>query len=361
MDRNLRRVKKTIVTALQACVTLAILFLVFRNPQKRHEMAEIIRQADHMWLFAGFACYGVVEILAGIRWQILLRIQGISLGWARLTMLLLIGVFFNYFIPGGTGGDVVKIFYLLKETPGKRSAALLTVLMDRVVGLMALIVMAGFLIATRWSWLVSAPDTAKAVWTCLIILGAAVVGIGFSLIVSRFGLVHKLPGRLPGRDRLAEMAFAYDLHAKAWRPTLAAFVLSIGAHIAYFAVFFCPALSFHASNVRIPTFGELCAILPVINSILGMPISIGGLGLREGLFKLFLGQLCGVSDAVAVLMSSAGYLLTMAWGAIGGVIYLCYRPSEHLNLREIARSVAGMEHAVAEEEIALETAKTKEH
>jgi len=353
-------VKKTIITILQACVTLAVLFLVFRNPEKRHEMANIIRHADHMWLFAGFACYGVVEILAGIRWQILLRIQGISLGWVRLSMLLLIGVFFNYFIPGGTGGDVVKIFYLLKETPGKRSAALLTVLMDRLVGLIALIFMAGFLIAARWSWLVSTPNTAKAVWSCLILLGSAVFGVGFSLIVSRFGLVHKLPARLPGRDRLAEMALAYDLHAKAWRPMLSAFALSIGAHIAYFAVFYCPALSFHASNVRIPTFGELCAIMPVVNTILGMPISIGGLGLREGLFKLFFGQLCGVDDAVAVVMSSAGYLLTMAWGLIGGVIYLFYRSSEHTKLREISRSVAGMEHAVAEEEIALETSKTKD-
>ena len=352
--------KKTILTILQACVTLVILFLVFRDPQKRHAMADQVRDADPLWLLAGFACYGVVEVLAGFRWRILLRIQGIHLGWGRLSMLLLIGVFFNYFIPGGTGGDVVKIFYLLKETPGKRSAALLTVLMDRLVGLIALIFMAGFLIATRWSWLVSTPDTAKAVWTCLVILGSGAVGLGVSLIVSRFGLVHKLPARLPGRDRMAEMALAYDLHAKAWRPMCLAFLLSIGAHIAYFAVFYCPALSFHASHVRIPTFGELCAIMPVVNTILGMPISIGGLGLREGLFKLFFGQLCGVTDTVAVPMSSVGYLLTGAWGLIGGVLYLFYRPSEHLKLREIAATVAGVEHSVAEEEIALESAKTKE-
>jgi glycosyltransferase 2 family protein len=353
-------VKKAIFTTLQACVTLAVLFLVFRNPQKRHEMAETIRHADHMWLFVGFAIYGLVEILAGIRWQILLRVQGIRLGWVRLTMLLLIGVFFNYIIPGGTGGDVVKAFYLLKETPGKRSAALLTVLMDRLIGLIALIFLAAFLIAARWSWLVSDPNTAKAVWTCLFILGSAVAGIGFSLIVSRFGLVHKLPARLPGRDRVAEVALAYGLYGKAWGATLIAFALSIGAHIGYFAVFYCPALSFHASNVRIPTFGELCAIMPVVNTIIGMPISIGGVGVREGLFQLFLGQLCGVSEAVAVVMSSAGYLLTMAWGVIGAVVYLFYRPSEHLKLREIARSVAGLEHIVAEEEIAMETAKTKE-
>jgi uncharacterized protein (TIRG00374 family) len=352
-------VKKTIITTLQAFVTLAVLFLVFRDPQKRHDMADTIRNADPLWLFAGFACYGIVEMLAGIRWHLLLRVQGIHLGWPRLFMLLIIGVAFNYLIPGGTGGDVVKVFYLLKETPGKRSAALLTVLMDRLVGLMALVLLAGFLIAARWSWLVSTPHTAFAVWTCLLILGSSLVGVGISLIVSKFKLVHKLPARMPGRDRLAEIALAYDLYGKAWRPTLAAFAISMGAHIGYFAVFYCPALSFHASKVRIPTFGEMCAIMPVVNTITSMPISIGGVGVREGLFQLFLGQLCGVAPKVAVLMSSAGYLLTMAWGLIGLVIYFFYRPSEHLKLGEITRSVADAEHDVAEEEVALETAKTK--
>jgi uncharacterized membrane protein YbhN (UPF0104 family) len=361
MDSDLRRVKKTILTIFQACVTLVILFLVFRDPQKRHDMAEQIRDADPLWLIAGFACYGVVEVLAGIRWHILLRIQGIHLGWARLTMLLLIGVFFNYIIPGGTGGDVVKVFYLLKETPGKRSAALLTVVMDRLVGLMALIVLAGFLIAARWSWLVSTPDTEKGVWACLIILGSGAFGLGVSLVVSKFGLVHKLPARLPGRDRMAEMALAYDLYGRAWRPMLIAFVLSVASNIGYFAVFYCPALSFHASKVRIPTFGELCTIMPVVNSIIAMPVSIGGVGVREVLFQIFLSQLCGVSQKVAVLMSSAGYLLTFAWGLIGGAIYLFYRPSEHLKLREIAETVASVEHSIAEEEIALESSKTKEN
>ena len=82
-------------------------------------MAHALGKADRWWLLAGFGAYGVVEICAGVRWQLLLRVQGIALSWTRVFMLLLIGVFFNFIIPGGTGGDVVKIFYLLKETPGQ--------------------------------------------------------------------------------------------------------------------------------------------------------------------------------------------------------------------------------------------------
>jgi hypothetical protein len=62
-----------------------------------------------------------------------------------------------------------------------------------------------------------------------------------------------------------------------------------------------------------------------------------------------------VTEAVAVVISSTGYLLTLVWGVVGGVVYLLYRPSEHARLREIRAEVAKAEHTVAEEEIALET------
>jgi uncharacterized membrane protein YbhN (UPF0104 family) len=347
--------KKALLTLLQFVVTLALLWFVFRDPTKREEMLTTLRGADVLWLLGGIAIYGVVELLAGVRWMLLLRVQGVGLSALRTVALLLIGLFFNFFIPGGTGGDVVKIYYLLKETPGQRTAALLSVLMDRIVGLIGLILLAGIIIAVRWDWLMSTPTTAQGVWTTLAILGSSVGGIAFSFTVTGFGLVHRLPARFPMRDRLAELALAYNLYGRAWRPTLASLFLSIVAHVGYFFVFYCAARAFQAEHVRIPSFADLAAVMPVVNTISAMPISLGGIGIREGLFQVFLGQLCGVSDAVAVVISSTGYLLTLVWGIVGGVIYLCYRPSDHARLREIRADVARAEHSVAEEEIALET------
>ncbi len=340
-------------------VTAGILYLVFHDPAKRAEMAHALRQANRWWLLAGFAAYGVVEICSGVRWQLLLRVQGIVLSWGRVFMLLLIGVFFNFIIPGGTGGDVVKIFYLLKETPGQRSRALLSVLVDRLIGLFALIAMAGVLIATQWHWLLSSPDAAKYIWTALTILGAILAGLGVSFLLTGFGLIHKLPARLPGRDRLAELALAYNLYGRAWRPSLAAIVLSVGAHLGYFGMFYCAAAAFRAAVESIPTFGQLCAIMPIIATITSLPISVGGLGVREKLFQIFLGDLCGVSDAVAAIMSTTGYALNIVWGLLGGLLYLFYRPSEHARMREMRTEVSTLEHTVAEEEIALETAAKK--
>jgi uncharacterized membrane protein YbhN (UPF0104 family) len=337
-------------------VTVGVLFLVFHDPAARAEMADALRKADRGWLLGGIVANGLVEFLSGIRWQLLLRVQGIALSWSRVTMLLLIGVFFNFIIPGGTGGDVAKVFYLLKETPGQRSQALLSVLVDRLFGLFALIVMAGVLIAAQWDWLHTAPGAAKYIWTAVAILAGSLAALGVSFLLTGFGLIHRLPQRMPGRDRLAELALAYNLYGRAWKAALASFFLSVGAHFAYFAVFFCAAASFGTAS-RIPTFGDLCGIMPIINTLTALPISVGGLGVREKLFQVFLGELCGVSEAVAAVMSTTGFALSLVWGVLGGLLYIFYRPSEHARMRQMRSEVSTLEHALAEQEIALETAE----
>ena len=71
-------------------------------------------------------------------------------------------------------------------------------------------------------------------------------------------------------------------------------------------------------------------------------------------FYAFLGNLCGVSQAIAVIISSTGYVLTLFWGLVGAAIYLAYRPSEHARLSEMRQEVAAAEHTAAELELARE-------
>lgn len=354
------RGRKVAVAALQVAVTVSILWFIFRDPAKRRAMFEVFAGADPLWLLCGLAAYAFVEFLAGVRWQLLLRVQSIALSWRRVFTLLFIGIFFNFFIPGGTGGDVVKVFYLLKETPGQRAPALLSVLVDRIIGVFSLVILGGLLVAARWDWLTSSPDTAKYIWLTLGLMFACLGGLGFSFLLSGFNLAHKLPLRFPGRDRLAEVALAYNLYARAWQVTLATFLISVAAHLGYFATFYCAARALATPATRLPTLGELFAIMPVINTITALPISLGGVGVREGLFQLFLGRLCQVSEAVAVVISSTGYLITMTVGLLGGLLYMLYRPSEHARLREMREKVAEFEHTVAESEIARETGQGSE-
>lgn len=352
--------KRLIITLLQVAFTAGVLYLLVRDPDKRAEMMDLLRRANRGWLTAGLVTYGVVELLAAWRWERLLHVQGIFLGRLRLMTLLLIGLFFNFFIPGGTGGDVVKVFYLIKEAPGRKTAAVLSVLIDRIVGLFSLIIMALCFIATRWAWLTATEETRSCVISGLVILGLAGGFVIFASILSGFGLAHRLPPRFPARQRLTEVALALNQYGRSYRDVSAAMVCSLLCHLAYIFTFYCAAQSLAAPGLRLPSYLDLCAIMPLVNSITSLPISIGGMGLREGLFQIFLHQLADVHEAVAVVISSAGFLLTAVWGVFGGLVYLFYRPSEHARVTRITEEVAALEHDVAEEEIALETAAEKE-
>src|SRR5204863_801989 len=173
--------------------------------------------------------YVVVEIGAIVRWRILLKVQGINLSTPRIVGLFLIGMFYNQFLPGGTGGDVVKTYLLWKETPGKKPGALLAVMFDRMIGLIALIVITGVLIFLRYGWLTR--ETAAQldsnplhnprfyVSVVLAVFGASVLFVTTTFLVSGFNLLHKLPHRFPGREKLIEISAAYHLSVGHWRVT----------------------------------------------------------------------------------------------------------------------------------------------
>src|ERR1051326_5817664 len=115
--------KKTLLTILQLAVTSGLLYWVFRDPAVRTAMALGMREADYRWIAAAILAYIIVEIGAVVRWNILLKVQGINLSAPRVAGLFLIGMFYNQFLPGGTGGDIVKTYLLWKETPGKKPGA----------------------------------------------------------------------------------------------------------------------------------------------------------------------------------------------------------------------------------------------
>jgi uncharacterized protein (TIRG00374 family) len=347
--------KRAVVTIVQLVLTVSIVWWVFRDPHKRAEIAQTLARADGSWMLLGFAGYGFVEFASTVRWQFLLKVQGIHLSLRRVLSLTMIGVFFNFFIPGGTGGDAVKMFYLVKETPDRKEMALLSVIVDRLIGLVALIVFAGILIAWKWDWLLSVPETNHWVYLALAVLGAGLLFVATTFVITGCGLVHRLPARMPGRDKLAEVALAYNVYGKAWRASSLAFVISLVAHAGYFGVFYCAIRALASSGMQIPTLVEFYAILPIIGTITSLPISVGGVGWREKLFETFFVGLCSATPGVAVAIASSGYLLTLAWGLIGGLIYALYRPSEHARMRQIRSEVREMEHRLAEEEVARET------
>lgn len=338
--------KKIILTIVQLAVTVGLLVWVYHDPKKLGEMRDALAHARPEWLLAGMLAYFVVEVAAAFRWHVLLKVQGIRLSVPRLSGLFLIGMFYNQFLPGGTGGDIIKSYLLLKETD-RKAGALLAVVFDRFIGLVALVAITVTLVSLRFDLLAQTHETRRYLWFLLILLGISIVCLLASFVVSGFNLFHLLPHKFPGRDKLIEVAAAYHLYARHWIATLIAFGASLVAHLATFTTFLCAAFALRA-DVAVTNF---FAVMPIERTISALPISFAGVGLREKVLQTMLHQVCGVSEGVAVLIGSLSFLIMVLCCLPGGIVYFFYKPSgvvKRVKLREMQREVATAEHEIPE-------------
>ena len=341
--------KKILITVFQVSVTVGVLYWVYYDPNRRAQMVEAIQNAQYRWVIMGILAYMVVEIAAAFRWHVLLKVQKIHLSLPRLTSLFFIGMFYNQFLPGGTGGDIMKSYYLLKETPTQKAGALLAVVFDRFIGLVALVAITATLISLRYDFLSQKPETRNLLWLLLFLLGSSIVFLLSTFVISGFKLLHSLPARFPGRDRLIEISAAYHLYARHWRATLVAFVASLVAHVATFTTFLFAAYALGAAVPIVNFF----AVMPVERTISALPISFAGIGLREKILQIMLNGLCGVPEAKAILIGSLSFLIILVCCLPGAIVYLFYKPSgavARVRFGEMEHEVVTLEHEIGETE-----------
>lgn len=338
--------KKILLTILQLVVTAGLLFWVYHDPKKLAEMRHALSHARLEWLGVAMIAYFVVEIAAAFRWHVLLKVQGIHLTLRRLSGLFLIGMFYNQFLPGGTGGDIIKSYLLLKETE-KKAGGLLAVVFDRFIGLVALVAITVTLVSMRFDLLAQTHETRRYLWFLLILLGISIASLLASFVVSGFNLFHLLPHKFPGREKLIEIAAAYHLYARHWFATLIAFGASLVAHLATFTTFLCAAYALRAEVIVTNFF----AVMPIERTMSALPISFAGVGLREKVLQTMLHQVCGVNEGVAVLIGSLSFLIMVVCCLPGGIVYFFYKPSgvaKRVGMREMQREVATAEHEIPE-------------
>ncbi|GAT33754.1 hypothetical protein TSACC_22172 [Terrimicrobium sacchariphilum] len=337
--------KRTLLTILQIVVTVLLLCWIFRDPTKRDQMATALHTANFLWLIPGALAVGIAFSLQTQRWRILLAAQDIHMGWWRAMRIFLIGAFFNLFLPGGTGGDVVKIFYAMKETKDRKSAAFLSVLVDRMMGLLGLVAVAATLCTLEFNLLFSKPITQALMGSLGIILGGSLTFIVGGFLVDYFRLAHKLPTWLPLHAKILEFATAFSTYARSPKTLLATFGISIPSHLLMFLAFYFAARAFGLFG-GFDGLIDVFAVLPAIMTIASLPVSLSGLGVREGLFQQVFSELFNTPVGTAAMISMTGFLMIVFWGLVGGVIYMLFRPVGGIHIRELEQEVEKVEKTI---------------
>ena len=334
--------KRHLLTAIQVVITIGLLWWIFRNPDQNQKLLAALEAANNWWLVPGLAALGGGLLLQAKRWLILLEVQGIVISYWRSLRILLIGMFLNLFLLGSTGGDILKIFLIMREAPDKKAGALLSVFIDRVVGVLALAAVSTVVILLRWDDLMKHEVTRYGIATAAVILGGSIGFILVAWLTGRFELATRLPHWLPVREKIAEAAGAFVEYARAGKSVGMAFLLSIPAHLLMFSTFWFGAKAFAAGLSLLSIY----CVMPIVATVTALPISVGGAGLREGLFIKILGSLYATPEPIATLVSLSGFMMQVFWSLLGGAIYLAYRSTQHASVAEMEQSVEELEKRV---------------
>ncbi len=293
-------------------------------------------QLDSLSLLGAFGLCGVPIFLGALRWRQALRVQGLDVSPLETCRISLVAHFFNAFLLGSTGGDVVKAWHAAKLTHHKRAEAATTVFVDRLLGTAALLLFAVAMIPFCWRAGRPAPGVLlfleyhRYSGVALLILGMLAVavlalGIGFySDALAVDSTLSRLTARLPwgaaiSRALAACRAFG---HARFFMPIVAGYSLLINAAIV--GTFLCLAYGLHL-NEKVPT-AVFWFVVPAVVCVSALPITPSGLGVREHLFVLLLTvpAFPEVKHAEALSLSLLGYSVNLAWSAVGGLVYLFF-------------------------------------
>jgi hypothetical protein len=285
---------------------------------------EAVQQVQPLWLVAAVVCAGIPGFLGIIRWRWILHVQGLHVRFPRLVSITFIGLFFNAFMLGSTGGDVIKAWYVAHETHHKKAESVATVAVDRLIGLLALFIIALAMMGIYYKRVFEDP---KLLWFALATILVVLATVAITVIGLWRGLADRFPRlrarlkQFPHYDTLRRMVEAYRAYAS--HPVVLAktILISFAVHIFSMLSIVCVGYGLGIHSAKLVDY---FLYLPIINSVTAVPITISGFGVREGMYIKMFGQV-GVPEPAALVMSLLGYLSNLFWSLVGAPFYLTHR------------------------------------
>ena len=294
--------KKYLGFAIKILVAAGIIAFLFRNPR---EIFDCFRQFRFRYLAPAMVCYGAHVFVCAWRWRELAKIIGVRLTPLEAVSLTFQGNLFSLVIPGGAiGGDVVKMGAVTRRSAsGSKAEGAFTVLMDRIIGMIALFTLELAILVPAIPLLmkVSFPELALNDSTrkfgILLLALLAVAGLAASGVIFFHRLIEKIPplgklmhwGDRVTHGMVSRLTAATDTYSASWRK-LALLVTA--------SIFFVHLMTVLPMCFLLSGLGKNCRVFDVI-----VAVTIGNI---IGLIPLFPGGVGGRDVAAVTLLVAAG-------------------------------------------------------
>lgn len=292
---------------LRSAVSVVLLTLLVQ----RVHLSSLLPRWDlrvALWLGGALVLTLLGIVLSTIRWRQVLEALGLHTRVRTLFSHYLAGLFVGNFLPSTIGGDVLRVTRLSADN-GERPDTFASVVLERLTGWLVLpvLTLVAMIVNPGLRHLGAASAVAFTISIATLILLVATLAIVAS---------PRLGGRLAGTAGWQRFAGAVHLGLDRLRRRPGAAVSVLAAGFAYqLVVVVTGLLAARALGLNVSLTAAL-AFMPAVAIAQVLPISLGGLGVREGAFVLFLGPL-GVPAAQAVALGLLVYGLNLAVSLLG--------------------------------------------
>lgn len=294
-------------TVLRIAVSVALVVWVLRRAPVG-EVMEAFRSADLRFVLLALALNPLGYWSSVSRWRLLIRSQGGDAPFGFLVKSFLVGVFFNNLLPSTIGGDAIRA-YDTSRAGVSRAAAVAIVVVDRFIGLLALMFFAGVglllsghltdEVPALYGW-VAGGAIAMGLVAALLFLPSRRAPDLLARLGPRFKKVSDAIFAFQGKGGVLARAFGYSLVLQTL-VVLNGWLLAKALHV----------------PIPLPTF---FLIVPLAIFVMMIPVSINAIGVRENVWVFFFAAF-GVASAKAVAVAWLDYGLVLIQALIGGAIY----------------------------------------
>jgi hypothetical protein len=273
-------IPKYVKTLIKVVLSLGILGFVLYKIDLQ-QLADVFKRVNIWYLLLALLFFALSKLISAFRLNSFLKRIGIDISDKFNIKLYLLGMFYNLFLPGGIGGDGYKIYLLNKRFNVKAKQIFWAILMDRVMGLLAL-----FCLAAGLAMFIPIPEVYKNFVWLLIPLGIAAFYVFTSLWFSYFKTIFV---KTLGQSFLVQLS----------QVASAIFIL-----------------------MSIQVFNDTSSYVFVflVSSIVAtLPITIGGIGSREVTFLLG-AEIMHLDISNSIALSLLFYIIT-ALVSLGGIYF----------------------------------------
>jgi uncharacterized membrane protein YbhN (UPF0104 family) len=284
---------------------------------------------EFRWLAVALLLLASAATFQVYRWYVLVRALDLPFTLRNAFRLGFVGIFYNTFIPGSIGGDLVKAYFIAHAHPERKTRAVASVIADRALGLFGLILFVAVLGSVAWAAgderIAANPDLQRIVKVMAAVSCGSVVGfvaLG-SLPPAR---VDRFAGRLKVLPAVgtsaAEMWYAVWEYRQRVRAVALGVALSAASHFGMVFAFHCASRVFPPTNpADLATLSEHMVITPIGFIAQAIPITPGGVGVAEGVFA-WLYKLSDRPEQRGVIARLALRLVEWMIALTGYVVYL---------------------------------------